>query len=89
MLRSGVEEVTIRNLLARTARHIWETTDRSTEHVSPDAVWCGTDTIPTVMPELVPQLVGNDGIRAMQAAIADPDAWAMERTQTGSGGTSC
>ena len=31
-----------------------------------------------VIPELVPQLVGNDGLRAMRSAIADPDAWARE-----------
>jgi hypothetical protein len=33
---------------------------------------------PALIPELVPQLVRNDGIRALHAAIADPDAWAME-----------
>ena len=27
--------------------------------------------------ELVPQLVGNDGIRALQAAIANSDAYAL------------
>jgi ATP-dependent DNA ligase len=32
----------------------------------------------SVVPELVPQLVGNDGIRALQAAIADPDSYALE-----------
>ena len=31
-----------------------------------------------MIPELVPQLVGNDGIRAMQSAIAEPDAWVLE-----------
>ena len=31
-----------------------------------------------MVPELVPQLVANDGIRAMQSAIAEPDAWVLE-----------
>jgi hypothetical protein len=31
-----------------------------------------------MVPDLVPQLVANDGIRAMQAAIAEPDAWVLE-----------
>ena len=31
-----------------------------------------------MVPELVPQLVGNDGLRAMRAAAAQPDAWVLE-----------
>jgi hypothetical protein len=34
--------------------------------------------IEPVVPSLVPQLVGNDGIRALRAAIADPERWALE-----------
>lgn len=36
------------------------------------------DIIPAMVPELAPQLVGNDGLRAMKAAIAQPDAWVLE-----------
>jgi hypothetical protein len=28
--------------------------------------------------EVLPQLVANDGVRALQAAIADPDGWGIE-----------
>ena len=30
------------------------------------------------MPEVLPQLVGNDGMASLRAAIADPDAYAIE-----------
>src|SRR5207244_6665845 len=30
------------------------------------------------VPVVLPHLVANDGIRALQAAIFDPDAWAVE-----------
>jgi hypothetical protein len=36
-----------------------------------------------IIPRVKPQLVANIGLRALDAAIADPDRWAIERKVDG------